>query len=76
MKIQISQENLELMNRWGKCIQSLTEKGIISKNKFPVEETKKVLYQLKNKKYFSLIKNKDNPLGEILDNENRKITGR
>ncbi len=47
----------------------------ISKN-FPVEETKKALYQLKNKKYFSLIKNKDHPLGELLDNENRKITGR
>ena len=76
MKIQISQENLKLMNKWGECIKSLTEKGIISQKNFPVEETKKALYQLKNKKYFSLIKNKDHPLGELLENENRKITGR
>lgn len=76
MKIQISQEYLNLMNKWGKCIEQLTKKGIISQSDFPVKETQRALYQLKNKKYFSLIKNKDHPLGEILDNENKAITGR
>jgi hypothetical protein len=76
MQIQVNQEQLDLINKWGESIVELSKQGFLDSFKYPISKSEALLSKLQKKQKYNLIKNKDHPMGDVLDNEDKTVSRR
>tara|TARA_A100000172_G_scaffold80972_1_gene72168 strand:+ start:7288 stop:7518 length:231 start_codon:yes stop_codon:yes gene_type:complete len=73
--IQVNKEQFNLLNKWGRSIVALSKKGFLNKLEFPIHQSEELLNLFKDNTIVNiaepnLVKNKDNPVADVIENEN------